>query len=129
MAKAPRPGSTPNSNETKKREHDRHLVYRIKVRDEELTLRHADLGPADAALVRRETGMTLRSVLGTALDSAASDFDVFAVVWWLAKVKAGEDISYAVAVGKFPSYAEIEQVKFTIDVEGGSEEDPDSPEA
>jgi hypothetical protein len=127
MATAPKPGKARRDEE---REQSRQLVYRMTVRGEELALRHADIGPADAALIRRETGMTLRTVLRTAMGDDG-DLDVYAALWWLAKRKAGDDATYDVVVGKFPTYAELDQIRFLVDVEDGegTTEDSDSPEA
>jgi hypothetical protein len=129
MATAPRPGKARQDDE---REHSRHLFYRLTVRGEELTLRQADIGPSDAAMVRRETGMTLRSLLQATYDTDTVDLDVIATLWWLAQRKAGNEIAYQVALDKFPSYAEMADgaVRFLLDTEGASDiEDPDSPEA
>lgn len=125
MATAPRPGKVRQEEE---REQAKRLVNRIIVRGEELLLRHADLGPADAELVRRETGMTLRSMLATAMGEAV-DFDVIAALWWLAQRKQGLDVSYEATVAAFPSYADVNEVRIIIDVEDGEDKDPESPEA
>lgn len=123
MATAPRPGGV-------RRETDRDKAFVITVDGIPQRLVVGDLGPKDARLVRKlKLGFSLAGMLGLMEDEAQVDLDIPCVLWWLARVKAGEKVTYEQAEDEFPSYEEFSD-RVVIDLEGVADEDEaGSPEA
>jgi hypothetical protein len=126
LAQAPKPGARRNAEDTAAAVK---VVWVIVVRGEEYRLRRADLGPADARLVRQTTGLRLLAIMG---EIGGVDFDYTTVLWWLARRHAGEtDLTYAQAEAEFPSYEEALEGAVTVKLDTIEAQDGEdgSPEA
>jgi hypothetical protein len=121
-ASAPRPGTV-----RKDAEANQTFIISIDGQPQRLTV--GDLGPKDARAVRKlKLGYSLAGLMSLIAEETQVDLDVPCVLWWLARTKAGEKITYEQAEDEFPSYADVAE-RLTIEVEDdtGSEEDG-SPE-
>lgn len=84
MARAPKPGQTPTSNNDKDPERKGFLItWEGKGT---WTFHSSDLGPRDHMMVRKETGMPFRWFIQT----DHHDIDTFGVMVWMARRKNGE---------------------------------------
>lgn len=106
MAKAPRPGGTG-------RQAAKDMTLVIVVRGEKATLSFGSLGPRDEALVRRATRAALAeplSLLGAftqMTEDGAVGMDTIALLWWLARHKAGDAFTFEEALDAMPSFPEL----------------------
>lgn len=116
MATAPPPGSA-------RRAQTERAALRISIKGETRDLVFADLGPRDARMFRKATGMALRTVL----DEEQFDLDSIAALWWLARIRSGDKVTYDEVEAAFPSYADMDDETFSI--EELTPEDDGSPEA
>lgn len=122
MATAPRPGAA-------RKQAERNKAFIITVDDVPHRLVVADLGPKDARLVRGlKLGYSLSGMLSLMRDEAQVDIDIPCTLWWLARVKAGENLTYEQAEDEFPSYDDF-AARVTISAEDTDDSEDDSPEA
>jgi hypothetical protein len=77
-------------------------------------------------MIRKETGVSLRSVIGS-FNDPDNDFDFIAIAYWLGKRKAGVAVAYEDVLQNFPSYADIGAIKVNVAMEDESEGDDDDP--
>lgn len=117
-AQAPRPGAA-------RRADAENTSITIKVDGKAVgTLRPNELSAKDAALLRRETGMSLAGVLRAGM--ADPDIDVFAAMVWLARRQAGDEtVTFEEVAEEFTYDRDYEQSEDPAE----AIEDPDSPEA
>lgn len=123
MARAPKPGSTPNAKAVAARR----TGIQMRVRDDTHLINFADLGPRDARIFRKATGMPLRTVL----DRESFDIDSICQLVWLHRVRNGEPgLTLEEVEDGFPGYFEFEgNVSIDEVIDGDeTEEDEDSPE-
>lgn len=120
MAKAPRPGSVRQEVEAGK-------VFVLSVDGVPQRLAIADLGPKDAVRVRKlRLGVSLAGLLVQMQEETQVDIDVPCILWWLARVKGGENkLTFDQAAEEFPSYADLAE-RFDAEIEDLEEDD--SPE-
>lgn len=126
MASAPKPGARRAAEETATAVK---LVWVITVRGQEYRLRRGDLGPADARLVRQQTGFRLLDIMA---EVGGGDFDYTTVLWWLARRHAGEtDLRFAQAEPDFPRYEDYlnDRSLISVTVEVVEPVEDGSPEA
>lgn len=123
MATAPRPGAA-------RRQQERDKAFIITVDGNPVRLTVADLGPKDARRVRQlKLGYSLAGMLAMMQDEAQIDLDIPCTLWWLARVKAGENkLTYEQAEDEFASYEDFAD-RVEISVEDDGDEADDSPEA
>lgn len=106
-ARAPKPGTTANSNLAKARKKAKRSGFRVTIGLDVWTLHTADIGPGDDFLVRRQTGVPL-SVF---LTSDSFGLDSVAVIVWTARRKAGEKrLTFQRVLEEMPSFAEIDEL-------------------
>ncbi len=123
MATAPTPGAA-------RKRRERNKAFVIEVDGKPARLYPADLGPADARRVRRlDLGYSLAQVMDSLTDVRQADIDVVCLLWWLARVKAGEtDLTFEQAESEFPSYEDLaDRAEFSVELDD-DDEDP-TPEA
>lgn len=122
MATAPRPG-------TLRKQAERNKAFVITVDGVPQRLVNSDLGPADARRIRQlRLGFSLAGLQVMMSDPSQIDIDIVCALWWLARVKAGENVTYEQAEAEFPGYAEVQdRASFEI-VDDGDEDEVDSPE-
>lgn len=117
MATAPLPGAV-------RRDEAAAATLTIKIDGEAaFTLRPGDLSAADAAALRRETGMSLAAVMRAGMTDP--DIDLFAALAWLARRQAGDKVTFEEVASEFTYDRNYEQ---TVDPSEAIE-DTDSPEA
>lgn len=85
MAQAPRPGAG-------RRAEAEATTITIKVDDETYTVRPSELNAKLAGQLRKESSMSVRSVMVAAGEDP--DLDVIAALVWLARRQRGEDVSW-----------------------------------
>lgn len=122
VASAPRPGAARKDTEANQ-------TFVISVDDVPQRLTVGDLGPKDARAVRKlKLGYSLAGLMALIAEESQVDLDVPCVLWWLARTKAGEKITYEQAETEFPSYADVAD-RLTIEVEDTTDTEDGSPEA
>lgn len=125
MATAPRPGAIRQQAET-----DRAFI--ITVDNVPVRLVVADLGPKDAVRIRRlKLGFPLAGLMAMLADEAQMDVDIPCALWWLARVKAGENrLTWDQAVDEFPGYEDFgDRVSIEVEDVNGDVDEDGTPEA
>lgn len=118
MATAPQPGASRRAAAALD-----DIAITVVVDDVAHVFRPGEMSALDASALRKEAGMSLRSLLSQINDDP--DLDVVAAIVWLARRQAGNPAS-------FTEVAEAISYQSTIsagDDAPAVEEDPDSPEA
>ena len=95
-------------------------VITITVDETSYTFRPSEVSAVDSAMVRREVGMSLQSIMGAALKDP--DIDVIAAIVWLARRQAGEDVSFEDVASGLTYDSDYEQS------DEPAPEDPDLPQ-
>jgi len=88
MARAPRPGSTPNATKAKRKDSSQRQALKIHFDGEDYVLDFADIGPQDDLMCRRATGLPISPFLEEETFSA----DSIAVMVWVAMRKGGHPV-------------------------------------
>ena len=116
MATAPTPGAGRRAEVAKR-------ILRISDGKRTLDLQWANLGPREDRLVRKEAGFSLPQLM------EADSFDSFAlaVIWWITRVRAGEDdLSFDDVLTGYPTYEHF--AEFTVEQITPDEVDGHDPE-
>jgi hypothetical protein len=119
MASAPRPGALKAAQAG-----DQAFVITVDGVPQRLVV--SDLGPQDAVRIRRlKLGFSLAGMMALLADEQQMDIDIPCTLWWLARVKNGENrLTYEQASAEFPGYDDFTD-RVTIEVEGDDVEDPE----
>lgn len=121
-ARAPRP-------EVIRQQADQDRAFIITVDNVPVRLVVADLGPKDASRIRKlDLNVSLAGLMSLLGDEERMDLDLVAALWWLARVKAGEDrLSFDTALDQFPGYQDFAD---RVSIEQADDEpEDDTPEA
>lgn len=114
MANAPRPGVGRRADADT-------LTVGVRVDGTDHVLRPNEVTARQAGMLRRETGFSFRRLMVEAENDP--DLDVIAAFVWLARLQAGEDVSYATVADALGYESEIEELT-AGDAEAASEDLP-----
>lgn len=98
-----------------------HPTLTIDVNGKRYTMRTSEMTARDAAMLRKQTGMSARLLLSAA--ATDPDIDVIAAIVWLARRQTGEDVTFDEVAS---------EIGYDLEIQLAAEpagEDPDSPEA
>jgi hypothetical protein len=113
MATAPRPSAQ-----------QKRKALKITVHGIPYTLNFADLNPLDAADVRKATGLPLNALI-----DSDPDLDTIAVLYWLARRKAGDRRVTFAEISEELTYDAVLSGALTVDEITDEPEDTSDPEA
>jgi hypothetical protein len=97
-------------------------VLRISDGTRVIDLQTANLGPREDRLVRKEAGFTLPQLT----DSDSFDGYSLCVLWWIARVREGEDVTLDDILDEYPTYGHLEG--FTVERITDDEDGDRNPE-